>query len=78
MSTVFIDRLAHIGFFNGVLRIECVEFTASGQERPSGTLLVPGNQAGQVLQTLVNAAQELEKKLREQQQVQQQPSAGNA
>lgn len=38
--------------------------TANGQERLSGTLLIPGNQAGQVLQTLVAAAQEIEKKLR--------------
>jgi hypothetical protein len=65
MSTVLIDRLAHVGLYNGVLRIECVEATANGQERPSGTLLIPGNQAGQVLQSLVAAAQELEKKLRD-------------
>lgn len=64
MSTVLIDRLAHVGLHNGVLRIECVESTANGQERLSGTLLIPGNQAGQVLQTLVAAAQEIEKKLR--------------
>jgi hypothetical protein len=70
MPVVFIDR--HIGFYNGVLRVECMEATATGQERPSGTLLIPGNQARQVLQ-----ADELEKKLREQ-QAQQQPTAGRA
>jgi len=64
MPVVLIDRLAQIGLHNGVLRIECVEATANGQERVSGTLLIPGNQAGQVLQTLVAAAQELERKLR--------------
>ena len=65
MPTVLIDRLAQIAFYNGVLRIECVEATANGQERSSGTLLIPGNQAAQVLQSLVAAAQELEKKLRD-------------
>jgi hypothetical protein len=77
MPIIFIDRLAHVGFYNGVLRIECSEAGANGQERPSGTLLIPGNQAGQVLQSLVRAAQELEKKVREQ-AAQQQPTAGNA
>src|SRR5262249_37597943 len=74
MPTVFIDRLSHIGFYNGVLRIECTEATATGQERPSGTLLIPANQAGQVLQSLLKAAQELEKKMREAQAAQQQPT----
>jgi hypothetical protein len=77
MPVVLIDRLSQIGFYNGVLRIECVEATAAGQERPSGTLLIPGAQAPQVLQSLVNAAQELEKKLREQ-AVQQQSTVGRA
>jgi hypothetical protein len=77
MSLVFVDRISHVGFYNNVLRIECLEAAPNGQERPSGTLLIPANQAAHVLQSLVKAAQELEKKLREQ-QAQQQPTAGNA
>src|SRR5262249_55499654 len=77
MPIIFIDRLSHIGFYNGVLRIECAEASATGQERPSGTLMIPGNQARQVLQSLLKAAEEIDKKLREQ-HAQQQPTVGTA
>ena len=43
----------------------------------SGTLLVPANRAGQIVEALTQALQELDKKLREQQQ-QNGPTAGNA
>jgi hypothetical protein len=81
MPIIFIDRLSHVAVINGVLRVECIEVGANGQERPSGTLLIAGNQAGPVLASLVKAAQELEKKMREQQaqqQAKQAPTVGNA
>ena len=56
------------------MRIECIEAGPNGEERPSGTLLMPGNQAGHVLKALVGATQEVEKRLREQRQW----PAGNA
>ena len=74
MSVILIDGLKTVGFHNGILRIECIQAGSSGEERSSGTLLIPGNQAGQVLKSLVEATQELEKRLREQQQ----SAAGNA
>ena len=58
-----------------MLRIECVAVGADGQQRPSGTLVIPGAVATQVLQALINGTQELDKKLREQQQM---PPAENA
>ena len=76
MSVILIDSLKTIGFHNGILRIECVQAGPNGEEKPSGTLLLPGNQAAQVLNALVNATQELEKRLREQHQ--QAAAAGNA
>ena len=74
MSIMLIDGIKTVAFHNGVLRIDCVSAGPDGAERPSGTLLIPGNQAGPVLQALVGATQELEKRLREQQM----PTAGNA
>ncbi len=74
MSVILIDGLKTVGFHNGILRIECTEAGPGGEERSSGTLLIPGNQAGQVLKSLVEATQQLEKRLREQQQ----ETAGNA
>jgi hypothetical protein len=79
MSVTFIDSLKTLAYHNGVLRIDCIVAGPNGEERPSGTLLIPGNQAAQVLKALVSATQELDKRLREQQQAaQQQPPTGNA
>jgi hypothetical protein len=72
MSLTLIDAVKSVVFHNGVLRIDCIAAGPNGEERPSGTLLIPGNQAGPVLKALVEATQELEKRLREQ------AGAGNA
>jgi hypothetical protein len=40
--------------------------SATGQEKPSGTVLIPGTMSrGQVIQSLVKGVQELDKKARE-------------
>ena len=64
-NVIIVDRISNIAVSNGILRIECVAVNAAGQEKPSGTVLIPGIVAGQVIQSLVNAMQDLEKKLRE-------------
>jgi hypothetical protein len=66
MSTVLIDRVAAVVFQNNILRFDCVSSGPEGVERHSGTLLIPANQAGVILQTLVNATAELDKKIAEQ------------
>ena len=76
MSTVLIDRIGAVMLQNGVMRIDCVAAGPNGEERPSGTLLIPASQAGTVLQSLVGAAQELDRRIRE--QVQQQNEAAKA
>ena len=63
-TVILVDRIANVAVANGVLRIECA-VASSGQEKPSGTVLIPAVVAGQVVQTLINAIQELEKKARE-------------
>jgi hypothetical protein len=68
MSYVLIDAIKAITFHNGVLRIHCTALGPNNEERPSGTLLIPGNQAGPILASLTEAVQELDKKLREQAQ----------
>lgn len=75
MTQVLIDAITNLSIHNGVLRIECVAVGADGQSHPSGTLIIPGAAAVQVLQALIGGTHELEKKLREQQQM---PPAGNA
>jgi len=61
-NVIIVDRISNIAVSNGILRI--VSMSASGQEKPSGTVLIPANVAGAVVQSLVNGMQELEKKLR--------------
>ena len=67
-KVILIDGIANVAMANGLLRIECVAAGTSssgGQEKPSGTILIPAMVAGQVVQMLVNAMQELDKKARE-------------
>ena len=77
MSVILIDGIKNVVFHNGMVRIDCISAGPNNEERPSGTLLIPGNQVGQVLRTLTQAMQDLEKKIRELQQ-QNVPTAGNA
>ncbi len=66
MSVILVDRIGAVVFHNGVLRIDCIATGPNGEDRPSGTLLLPLNQAGAVLRSLIGAAQEVDRRLREQ------------
>jgi len=63
-NVILADRIGNVAIANGVLRIECACASASGQEKPSGTLLIPAVVAGQVIQSLLSALQDLDKKAR--------------
>ncbi len=78
MTPTLIEGIANIAFYNGILRIECTAAGPDGKSHPSGTLIIPGAVAGPVLQALIKGTQDLEKKMREQQQQQQTPTVGNA
>lgn len=77
MTMILIDGIKAVSLQNGVVRIDCIEAGSNNEERPSGTLLVPANRAGQIVGALTQALQELEKKIREQQS-QNLPTAGSA
>lgn len=66
MTQILVDGINFVSFVNGILRIECASVNREGKLSPSGTLLIPGAQAGAVLQSIANAAQEIEKRQREQ------------
>ena len=76
MTTTLIDGIKAVSLQNGVVRIDTFEGGPNNEERLSGTLLVPANRAGQIVGALTQALQELDKKLREQQQ--NLPTAGSA
>jgi hypothetical protein len=64
-NVILVDRIGNVSVANGVLRVECTCAGPAGQERPAGTVLIPTLVAGQVIQSLLNALQELDKKARE-------------
>jgi hypothetical protein len=66
MQIVLIDGIKDVVLHNGMLRVDCVSAGPNGGENASGTLLIPGNIAGPILQNLATALTELEKKVREQ------------
>ena len=75
MAQIFIDGVKSVTMHNGVLHLECVAAGPNNEERPSGTVLIPANQAAVVLRALTQAVQELDKKIREQAQQAQQAKA---
>ncbi len=74
MTQMLIDGITNISLHNGILRIDCITLGHDGKPQPSGTLVIPGAIAAQVVQALANGMKELDKKIREQQQ----PAPGQA
>ena len=70
MSQILIDGITNVTFAHGLLRVECVTAGPNNEQRPSGTLLIPGSQAVPVLNALGNALKELQRKQQEQQEQQ--------
>lgn len=75
MTQILIDAIGNLSIHNGVLRVACMAIGADGKPQPSGTLVIPGASAGQVLNGLIKGTQELEKKLREVQKPGETPKA---
>ena len=61
MAEILIDAIGNVTVAAGLVR-DCVAVGPNNQQRPSGTLLIPGPQAGAVLTALVNAMKELQRK----------------
>jgi hypothetical protein len=62
---MLVDRISAIVLHNGVLRVDCIGVGPNNEERNSGTLLIPAGQVANVINSLAQAAQELDKRLRE-------------
>jgi hypothetical protein len=77
MSQILIDRITSITLHSGIVRIDCVWIGPNGEERPSGSLLIPAAQAEAIMKSMVGSLQELDKKLREHRQAAG-PAAGTA
>ena len=66
MSQILIDAISNVTVANGLVRVDCVSVGPNNEQRPSGTLLIPAAQVGPVLNALVNAMKELQRKQQEQ------------
>jgi len=66
MSVVVVDGIKDIVLHNGIVRIDCLTAGPGGEQRASGSILIPGNVTGPILQAIVNAMQELDRRIREQ------------
>jgi hypothetical protein len=77
MEILLVDGIKDVVLHNGLVRVDCVSAGPNGTQRESGTLLIPANVVGPIVQTLANALAELDKQLREQRdaQVAARPSA---
>jgi hypothetical protein len=65
MTKMLIDGVKSITLHGNVVRIHCVAVGADGKEETAGTLLIPGNEVGPIVQSLVNGLQEMQKQMRE-------------
>jgi hypothetical protein len=70
MQILLVDGIKDVVLHNGVVRVDCVSAGPNGQEKASGTLLIPANIVGPLIQTLANALTELDKRIREQRESQ--------
>jgi hypothetical protein len=66
MSEILSMRSATLRLPAALSRVDCVAVGPNNQQRPSGTLLIPGPQAGAGLTALVNGKKELHRKQQEQ------------
>ena len=48
MSEILIDAISNVTVAAGLVRVDCVAVGPNNQQRPSGTLLIPGPRAGAV------------------------------
>ena len=66
MSQILVDSISNVTVANGIVRVDCMSLGPNNEQRPSGTLLIPGPQVGPVINALVNAMKELQRKQEQQ------------
>ena len=68
MSIILLDRIGSVSLNNGIIRINCVANGAKPEDELTGTLLIPANRIGDIMKSLLDATNELDRKVREQAQ----------
>jgi hypothetical protein len=65
MTQMLIDKITGIALHSNVVRINCTAVGALGKEEAVGTILIPGNEVGPLMQALIKGLQDIEKQMRE-------------
>lgn len=65
--TIIADAVQGVTFTNGILRIRLAMIVGDNEVQESGTLLLPANQAGPIVELLTNSLKEISEKINEQQ-----------
>ena len=66
MTTILVDRISSVALHHGILRVNCTANGPNGEDHSTGTLLIPANQLGAVMKSLLNATKEVDRLIREQ------------
>lgn len=62
---MIVEGLGNVTFVNGVLRIETLMVQGDGKVGPSGSIEIPGNLVGDVINALVSTTQGISDKINE-------------
>jgi len=60
---MLIEGLGNVSFINGLLRIQTLKVNSDGNVHESGTLEIPGNKVGDIINGIAAAAQGISNKM---------------
>ena len=60
---MLIEGLGNVSFINGLLRIQTLRVNSEGKVAESGTIEIPGNKVGDVINSFATAAQGISDKI---------------
>ena len=71
MTDVMVEKLGAVSMRAGVVRVQTMSTGADGEDRVTGELVIPAAQFGQVVGGLTNAGQQLQQKIQQAREAQQ-------
>ena len=65
VKDMIIETLGQVTFVNGILRVQALGVAPSGEVVETGTIEIPGNKVGDIINLLAGAAQNISDKIGE-------------
>ena len=62
---MIVESLGQVTFVNGILRVQALAVAPSGEVVETGTIEIPGNKVGDIINLLASAAQGISEKIGE-------------